>query len=171
MLLKNFVDEKTCAKLAKYMDENRDQHVVKDPVEKAIAFNKVFSEFHYRLTEKLEKIVNKTLFPTKDYSRIYLKGSELLPHTDRPHCEYSITLNLKNAPEGNSWPFYIKKPGEWKKETFNLDVGDAIVYDGIHWMHWRNTLEYDMCYQVFLHWVDANGSHSDIGVKNYKEFI
>ena len=45
-------------------------------------------------TQDIGKIVGKNLVPQYTYARIYKNGSVLERHSDRPECQYSITLCL-----------------------------------------------------------------------------
>ena len=45
-------------------------------------------------TEDIGKIVGKKLTPQYSYARIYKNGSDLKIHSDRPECQYSVTLCL-----------------------------------------------------------------------------
>ena len=45
-------------------------------------------------TEDIGKIVGKNLIPQYTYARIYKNGSDLKIHSDRPECQYSVTLCL-----------------------------------------------------------------------------
>ena len=108
------------------------------------------------LTSTIEKIVGKKLNPQYTYARAYSKNSILRRHTDRESCEYSLSLALG----GDKWPLCIKdRYGE--TNSISLDPGDALVYDGINLEHWREPFDGDVCYQVFMHWNDANGEWKD----------
>jgi hypothetical protein len=102
----------------------------------------------------VEKVTKKRLSPTYSYSRIYWKGATLEEHVDRPSCQYSVTLCLENNP----LPWSIFMGG---KEV-TLDVGDLVIYKGMDIPHWRDPLEEDtQITQVFLHYVDLDGEHSE----------
>ena len=45
-------------------------------------------------TEDIGRIVGKNLIPQYTYARIYKNGSDLKIHSDRPECQYSVTLCL-----------------------------------------------------------------------------
>ncbi len=45
-------------------------------------------------TQDIGKIVGKNLVPQYTYARIYKNGSVLERHSDRPECQYSVTLCL-----------------------------------------------------------------------------
>ena len=45
-------------------------------------------------SEDIGRIVGKRLIPQYTYARIYKNGSDLKIHSDRPECQYSVTLCL-----------------------------------------------------------------------------
>ena len=47
-------------------------------------------------------------------------------------------------------------------EPQELDVGDAMIYDGVRCEHWRDEFKGDNQYQVFMHYVDAHGKYKDL---------
>jgi len=115
------------------------------------------------LLDSISSITKKKLCPTYSYCRVYTKGEILKPHTDRPSCEYSITINFG----GDPWPIYF---GEFNKDNdldngytlkkeITLNPGDGIVYMGEKLIHWRNRFMGDHCAQAFLHYIDMDGPH------------
>jgi hypothetical protein len=107
----------------------------------------------------MNEITNLNLVPTYTYARIYYKGAILDPHTDRPSCEYSITICIDSA---YLWDFYIKnKNNETKK--LKLNPGDMCVYSGCELEHWRESYQGKQQIQCFLHYVNSQGPH-----KNHK---
>ena len=115
------------------------------------------------LIEKISKVTQKKLCPTYTFSRVYTHGEILKPHTDRPSCEYSITVNFG----GDPWPIYFGEMNT-KDEMNNghslsseilLKPGDGIIYMGEELVHWRNKFEGDHCAQAFLHYIDMDGPH------------
>ena len=172
MLIKNFIDLDTCNQLAQILEKsNYMTHEVDDQMTNKTTrgYYKVLRNFHFSLTERVSEIFKKKLIPTNDYSRIYTKGAELLSHHDGGHCEYSLTVNLLNVPESERWPFYaVTNTGI---QEYLMGPGDAVFYYGVLQKHWREELLYDKCYQMFLHYVDINGSNAHLGNKNYKDFL
>ena len=78
-------------------------------------------------TPVVEQNVNKKLWPTYSYLRIYDKDSDLKIHIDRPSCEYTVALCLGADPidqpyeifvgeedETSDYKYYDKK-GEYKR--------------------------------------------------------
>jgi hypothetical protein len=112
----------------------------------------------------MSQVTQKKLCPSYSYSRIYIKGDQLKIHSDRPSCQYSVTLNLG----GDPWPIYFGVFDENSKDgvTYNfkkvkilnevlLKPGDGAVYMGEELLHWRDPFAGDHCVQTFLHYVDS----------------
>ena len=113
------------------------------------------TEFDALMVHKKQLMENATklkLLPTYSYIRIYNKYSVLKKHTDRPSCEISVSVHLDSC-KTIKWPLIIED-----KEIF-LEPGDGVIYKGIQNSHWRNEFLGDWYSQVFLHYVDANGSN------------
>ena len=110
-------------------------------------------------TEDIGKIVGKKLIPQYTYARIYKKGSDLKIHSDRPECQYSVTLSLGGDYE-KPWPIWIKDYAG-KSHEVPLDQGDMVVYHGTELEHWREEFEGDTQYQLFMHYVDSEGEFKD----------
>ena len=185
-MMKKVIPPEICEEIAIQMDKEKAlgnrirTHKVDNQITNAetVAMTKIFKDIHFKYTEIAENYFQKTLIPTNDYSRIYTKGAQLIPHTDGAHCEYSMTLNIKNDPQENIWPFNVvvyRKDQDAKPRTdkaeFMMEQGDGVFYYGPDQIHWRDELKFDKCYQLFLHWVDAAGSYSHLGNKEYYEYI
>lgn len=106
----------------------------------------------------IEQHTNKNLIPTYSYARIYYPGAILERHTDRESCEYSATLTL--GVEGKDWPIYFENSDK-EIVKFIIPERSMVIYKGIDLPHWRNQLDHltTKQYQVFLHYVDADGPH------------
>ena len=65
----------------------------------------------------MEKETGLSLSPVYSYNRVYVGGSELKKHIDRPACEISISMSLRK--EGKIWPIYIDNT-DYKKEQKRL---------------------------------------------------
>ena len=110
-------------------------------------------------TQDIENIVDKNLVPQYTYARIYKNGSVLERHSDRPECQYSVTLCLGGEYE-KQWPIWINDYSG-KSHEVPLDVGDMVVYHGTELEHWREKFEGNMQYQLFMHYVDSEGEFKD----------
>ena len=109
------------------------------------------------LLQKWKPMEEKTglkLLPTFCFLRIYTHLSDLVPHTDRPSCEISVTAMLGSC--GTEWPIYMEK------NPINLEPGDGAIYLGCEVPHKRLPFKGDWHAQVFLHYVDANGKYKNL---------
>jgi PKHD-type hydroxylase len=96
--------------------------------------------------------IGKELLPTYAYCRIYNFGNELVPHTDREACEWSVTINISQT---HNWPIYMED------EPIDIQTGDGVIYQGNCIKHYRKPFEGVEYIQLFLHYVDANGPYAD----------
>jgi hypothetical protein len=113
---------------------------------------------------RVSQLTQKKLCPTYSYSRLYITGDVLKPHTDRPACQYSVTMNLGGEP----WPIYYGVYDEDSKDgvvvkgkkvkilnEIVMKPGDGAIYKGEDLVHWRDPFMGDHCVQTFLHYVDS----------------
>ena len=55
--------------------------------------------------------------------------------------------------DGTKWPISV---GDASIDT---EPGDAVIYRGVEYEHWRDEFQGDGQAQVFLHYVDQNGPY------------
>tara|TARA_R100000742_G_C4278700_1_gene101858 strand:+ start:2718 stop:3257 length:540 start_codon:yes stop_codon:yes gene_type:complete len=101
----------------------------------------------------VEKVLKIDLHPTYTFWRCYTYGAILKEHTDRPSCEFSVTVLIDS--DKTDWPIYMEDT------PISLNVGDAVVYKGTNVRHRREAFEGDYCMQVFLHYVNQKGPHAN----------
>jgi hypothetical protein len=99
------------------------------------------------------------LVPTYSFARLYERGQVLEPHRDRPACELSASVHLGASSTGQAWPLHLRARGG-STTSVELGPGDALVYEGIDVLHWRDACPVDWYAQVFLHYVDPDGPHA-----------
>ena len=104
----------------------------------------------------VEKNLNKKLYETYSYARVYKKGAILKRHTDRESCKISATMNLG----GETWPIFIDNNTS-KGESIILKPGDMLLYPGFNLEHWREPLKKGECTQLFLHYVDVKDKDAE----------
>jgi hypothetical protein len=115
----------------------------------------IFETIGERIWPFLENILEEELIPTYSYARLYTNGNVLEPHTDRPACEISMSIQLGRS-HHYAWPLYVNKM------RFDLAEGDAVLYKGCEAPHWRERCDGPEGYysgQVFCHFVRANGPY------------
>jgi hypothetical protein len=112
-----------------------------------------------RLRDSIERLLRVELYPTYSYTRIFRRGDALPPHRDRPSCEVSVLLCLRQSPDGR-WPFYVE--GSEGVRRMRPDMGGAVIYGGADHTHWRNGLRGEYSIQVTLHYVRRDGPHREL---------
>lgn len=165
VLVRNFMDEMTTSVVSQYF-ENRIRRG--EWVENFEGETLVSKYFYYadplievilqQSKQVVGEIVDKDILPTYSYSRIYQPGDELKPHTDRPSCEISVTVNV--ASNGEDSPIYMRYKDN-SPEKYILNPGDAVVYKGCDVVHWREPLRHgQLNVQFMLHYVDKSGPNA-----------
>ena len=110
------------------------------------------------LQPKVEQATGLSLLPTYSFCRVYVEGEELTPHIDRPSCEISVSINI--AKLGKNSKIYMRS--ETKNDSYELNIGDAIIYKGCEVVHWRKKFEPGMLnVQIMLHYVISDGKNME----------
>ena len=116
-----------------------------------------FQALMKQMRPTMEIITGLDLCPTYTYVRLYREGNILKKHKDRPSCEVSVTVKLSDTKKGDyNWPIYMDGT------ECILEDGDAVIYRGCDYEHWREPCEGNKNYrlgQAFLHYIDKNGPH------------
>ncbi len=141
-----------------------------------------------QLKPLVEKTLNKKLYETYSYARVYKKGDILKRHKDRFSCKISATLNLG----GEAWPIHIAKnpsegkvggrmlgggrsekytPGTAKGESVILNAGDMLLYPAVELEHWREPLPKGKCIQLFLHYIDVKDKDAEKYKYDYRPML
>ena len=115
--------------------------------------------------ERMEEFTGLELLPSYSFARRYTPGDRLIWHTDRPACE--ISLDVCVVAEGASYPLIVNQGGgdssKTELEEVHLVPGDGLIYNGCDIGHGRKFMQHpqEVIYQLFVHYVDANGDHAD----------
>lgn len=156
---KNFLTKEELIGVREYMEfcffQKRESRTKPDPqVEGSLSMygDPVMNYFLCSKKKIVEKIFGKKLLPTYSFSRLYGKGQELVKHKDREACEISLTVNIW---QDINWPIFMED------KPYDCKPGDAILYKGGKYYHWREKYEGETCCQIFMHYVDANGPNTD----------
>jgi hypothetical protein len=124
------------------------------PTAKSILFHEiVFETLLEKIWPDIEDVLGEEVLPTYSYARLYSNGDDLKPHTDRPACEISMTIQLGRS-HHYAWPIYMGG------SRIDMGEGDGVLYLGRSIPHWRNVCDGPEGYysgQVFLHYVKKNG--------------
>jgi hypothetical protein len=111
--------------------------------------------FHHQLAAVVGDIVGAPIKPSYVYVASYQPGARLLKHTDRPQCEYSISMCIDFTPEPRNrtrWPLCLETKGGTVK--IFQGIGDALLYSGTELPHYRTPLPKDCTStSIFFHYV------------------
>jgi len=123
--------------------------------------SEIYNHLIHYLLPIMEKETNLKLKPIYSYNRIYLGGSELLKHTDRPSCEISASITLKYFYQDANykWPLCMGDT------PIVIKTGDGVIYKGCEIPHWRPVFTQPKEYwhhQLFIHYVDLNGPYKKL---------
>ena len=111
------------------------------------------------LQSTVEKQLDKTLYPSYSYGRLYKPGSELNKHFDRRSSEYVISVCLQKGTE--DWDLVVDTPDG--PQSFLMNEGDMVLYSGRKWAHWRDgPYKGTDQIQAFIQYVDAYGDSADL---------
>ncbi len=130
-------------------------------------------QFLWGLTPIVSQLVGRDLLPTYDYFRIYREGDVCMVHSDRQACEHSLSMTLDYS-DGAPWDLEVgterTEPSARVTDDFGaepyagiaMEVGDAVLYQGVHHRHGRMTPNPNgWSAHLFLHWVDRDGPYRD----------
>ncbi len=112
------------------------------------------------LRPSVARVAGCALLPTYSYSRVYLNGADLKPHTDRPACEVSCSLTI-DYDAADLWPFCLTGR-DGRQRAVALKRGDGLVYSGPEISHWREAFEGESQLQIFLHYVREDGPNAGL---------
>lgn len=129
--------------------------------------------FLWALTPTISRLTGRDLLPTYDYFRIYRQGDICRVHSDRPSCEHSVSLTLDYS-DGMPWDLQVARYkndtlhplqedfGEKEYSSLTMQVGDAVLYQGVNHGHGRITPNPNAwSAHLFLHFVDREGPHRE----------
>jgi hypothetical protein len=102
-IIKNLIPIDICNRMVLAMNSTKD--VTSNPKLMSIETNISFNIIHTQIQSKVEDFFKVKLVPTYNYCRIYHIGGILKKHRDRPSCEYSVTVNLRQ--EGDRFMAYL----------------------------------------------------------------
>lgn len=114
--------------------------------------------------DHVEKLFGVSMIPSYIFTREYFKGSELLIHTDREQCQYSVTVTLHKGGTGKSALVFCDDELGSNPVEIEMQEGDAILFNGAEAYggkpHYRPKVELDSLVQTFLHYVRFDNGHT-----------
>lgn len=103
--------------------------------------NDPFTRFlHYQMTPWLNRVLPKAVKPSYTFVSYYEKTG-MAAHKDWEQCAWNLSVMIDPQPEEPptlNWPLHIQLP-EVHVEA-RLEPGDAILYQGTEYWHWREPL-------------------------------
>ena len=115
-IVKGFLDLEETVRISKYLENcvNRkacstrtgEENITDQPSRFYYYADPLIELILEEKTKEIEEIVNLPLYPTYSFMRVYVDSDALRKHTDRPECEYSVTVHV--AKVGKDWPICIK---------------------------------------------------------------
>ena len=126
------------------------------PLRFAAPLEPLAGTIHRDLTTLMSSIVGESVKPSYCYVGSYVSGASLIPHVDRPQCEFSFSLQMDYDPmpetEISPWPLYLTtKSGA---TPIHLGNGDCLAYKGCEIEHFRDVLpDGHRSVSLFLHYV------------------
>lgn len=163
--LSEVLPKDVCKNLTQHMhDLHKEGKLVQDeqcPLSWSVYGDPTFDGLLEKLAKPIGDKLGVELLPTYTYARLYQPGDRLKKHTDRPSCEISGTMTLGYDPDSSLWPIFFGKDKEDPGTSYDIDVGDLVMYRGNELVHWRPEYKGKWQAQVFFHYVDANGPHKE----------
>lgn len=164
--LSNVVSREDCGQLTDYMfGLYNEGKLIKDeqcPLSDSVYGDPIFDGLLEKLCVPLSAQLGVDLAPAYTYARIYRPGEILVKHKDRPSCEISGTMTLGFDPGSGIWPiFFGKDDDDVVGNSLEINVGDLVMYHGNELFHWRPEYKGSWQVQIFFHYVDKNGPHSN----------
>jgi hypothetical protein len=95
---------------------------------------------HATVADMLRPAFPVDVKPSYSYVCVYKTGATLDRHTDRPQCEFTVSLCVDAGAGGNGWPLYIESPADNAVIEARVRVGSAVIFKGRELPHFRRTL-------------------------------
>ena len=126
---------------------------------------------HFDLEPLVSRLVGVPVKATYSYFGGYVNGSSLPLHTDKPACEYTVSLCLAREPADAPWPILVQKKAEpcvscggpkahapRADEMAALDwpPGGFGIFKGRHHSHMRDAFDGVHARYLLLHYVPVD---------------
>jgi hypothetical protein len=125
-------------------NNNGDTSFYGDPLMESLMINK---------RDLIANSIDKKIYPTYSFWRMYTYNAILEDHKDRPSCEFSITTTIGSC--GTKWPIIMDG------NPIEIEPGDGVIYKGCELSHSREAFEGDWHAQAFLHYIDFEGPNKE----------
>jgi hypothetical protein len=94
-----------------------------------------------QITPLVNRITPAPVRPSHCQVSVYQPGAFLRRHKDQPQYVWNLSLVLDAEPEleeARAWPICVEVEGQARE--VRLEIGDAVLYRGSEFMHWRDVL-------------------------------
>ncbi len=99
--------------------------------------------WHEQLNERVSQLCGRQTKPSYSFVSMYVEGGDLFWHTDRPPCEYTISLLIDYAPlaahDQSPWPLKLKGR-DGTTHSLHQRIGEASILKGRELSHGREVL-------------------------------
>jgi hypothetical protein len=97
-----------------------------------------------QITALVNRITPAPVRPSHCQVSVYQPGAFLRRHKDRPQYVWNLSLVVDARPEleeAGAWPICVEVDGQTRE--VRLEIGDAVLYRGSEFTHWRDALPED----------------------------
>ncbi|HEY1404838.1 MAG TPA: hypothetical protein VGB05_11965 [Pyrinomonadaceae bacterium] len=97
-----------------------------------------------QITALVNRITPAPVRPSHCQVSVYQPGAFLRRHKDQPQYVWNLSLVLDAEPEleeASAWPICVEVEGRTRE--VRLEIGDAVLYRGSEFTHWRDVLPGD----------------------------
>jgi len=94
-----------------------------------------------QITALVNRLTPAPVWPSHTQVSVYHSGAFLRRHKDQPQYVWNLSLVLDTEPELNleeAWPICMEVEG--RTQAVRLEIGDAVLYRGSEFTHWRAPL-------------------------------
>ncbi|HEY0083370.1 MAG TPA: hypothetical protein VGB61_11305 [Pyrinomonadaceae bacterium] len=94
-----------------------------------------------QITPLVNRITHAPVRPSHCQVSVYQPGAFLRPHKDQPQYVWNLSLVVDGEPEledARAWPICMEVAGQTRE--VRLEIGDAVLYRGSEFTHWRDVL-------------------------------
>ena len=95
----------------------------------------------HQITALVNRITPARVVPSHCQVSVYQPGAFLRRHKDQPQYVWNLSLVVDAEPEldlEHAWPINLEVEGS--TQEVRLEIGDAVLYRGAEFTHWRETL-------------------------------
>jgi hypothetical protein len=115
----------------------------------------------HALRGSIERAVGRPIKASYSDATLYVGGTAVPEHTDRPQCEYTTAVQVDyrplHHPERSPWPLQLFLSRDASAKEYLLPIGGGVFFHGREIPHARPPLPASaQCWMVFLHYVNAD---------------